>query len=357
LPQSPSAAVGSMILPLSNELGEVPTNTTALVNGLQAMVVWLALPASAKQTILAGQITKTGSWSSADSFGQVGNANFSNSVGATASATVTGTTVYLAGYVAGGYGTGTVTIDGVSKGSVSFLGSVLSGTVYPVAFRFSGLSSGSHTVVLTVASGYANIMWVAGNGSGPQTPLVGIGATIPRNTYPTQPGILNTAVQSMVANLQADGLNVIWADDNTPMSLTALPAEYSADNIHPNQYGDSIIARAWYEAFVAPAADGQFLAQVLNNTGYTAAQLSSLLKAVANLLGITSLKAGTCAMSSSTTCTVSGSYPTSPPPTCVATVQGSTAIAGACTVTNSTTITVTAASSNSQTWGVALQAR
>lgn len=56
--------------------------------------------------------------------------------------------------------------------------------------------------------------------------------------------------------------------------------------------------------------------------------------------------AATCSMSAGTTCTItvpSGSAH------CVATVQGSTAIAGACSITG-TTATVTAASSNSDTW-------
>jgi hypothetical protein len=60
---------------------------------------------------------------------------------------------------------------------------------------------------------------------------------------------------------------------------------------------------------------------------------------------------GTCAMSSSTTCTVT--LPEQPASTarCIVTAQGSTAIAGACSISG-TTATVTAASSNSATWSV-----
>lgn len=60
--------------------------------------------------------------------------------------------------------------------------------------------------------------------------------------------------------------------------------------------------------------------------------------------------AGTCLMSSATSCTftISAVYST---PLCIgATPQGTTAIAGACSVSGST-VTITAASSNSQTWG------
>ncbi len=59
--------------------------------------------------------------------------------------------------------------------------------------------------------------------------------------------------------------------------------------------------------------------------------------------------AGTCAMSTSTSCTftISVTYTT---PLCILTVQGATPMAGACSVSG-TTVTITAASSNSQTWG------
>ncbi|HKU24652.1 MAG TPA: hypothetical protein VJQ54_04220, partial [Candidatus Sulfotelmatobacter sp.] len=58
--------------------------------------------------------------------------------------------------------------------------------------------------------------------------------------------------------------------------------------------------------------------------------------------------AGTCAMSLSTSCTITISHAYSTP-VCIATVQGDSPIAGACSV-NGTTVTITAASSNSDTW-------
>jgi hypothetical protein len=63
--------------------------------------------------------------------------------------------------------------------------------------------------------------------------------------------------------------------------------------------------------------------------------------------------AGTCSMSTATTCTfvVAASFTTSP--VCITNVQGSTAIAGSCALSGST-VTITAASSNSQTWGAVL---
>jgi hypothetical protein len=62
----------------------------------------------------------------------------------------------------------------------------------------------------------------------------------------------------------------------------------------------------------------------------------------------------TCTMAASTTCTItlsSTAYATTP--VCIATVQGTTAIAAACSVSGNT-VKITAASSNSLTWGAML---
>ena len=63
--------------------------------------------------------------------------------------------------------------------------------------------------------------------------------------------------------------------------------------------------------------------------------------------------AGTCTMSSATSCTATIGTAYSSAPVCVATVQGATPIAGSCGVSG-TTVTVTAGSSNSATWGFIL---
>jgi hypothetical protein len=63
--------------------------------------------------------------------------------------------------------------------------------------------------------------------------------------------------------------------------------------------------------------------------------------------------AGTCTMSSSTSCTWTLASAYTSTPICVASVQGVTAIAVACSVSG-TAVTITAASSNSQTWGAVL---
>ncbi len=63
--------------------------------------------------------------------------------------------------------------------------------------------------------------------------------------------------------------------------------------------------------------------------------------------------AGSCAMSSSTSCTITLNAAFTGTPLCEVTAQGNTAIAGACSVSG-TTVTITAGSSNSLTWGALL---
>ena len=64
--------------------------------------------------------------------------------------------------------------------------------------------------------------------------------------------------------------------------------------------------------------------------------------------------ADTCSMSSSTSCTVTGVTATyANTPICIASEQGTGAIAGSCALSG-TTVTITAASSNSGTWGYLL---
>jgi hypothetical protein len=63
--------------------------------------------------------------------------------------------------------------------------------------------------------------------------------------------------------------------------------------------------------------------------------------------------AGTCSMSSSTSCTITLTTAYTGTPGCIVTVQSASVIAGGCTVSG-TTVTITAASSNSSTWAALL---
>lgn len=249
--KSPTAAVANMVLGLSNHLvtdADGSTKQAQLVSGLEAMVVYLALPTSLRQETINSAITYSGTdWTLSSAFGVSNNVRFSSVSGATATATVNGTTAYIGTYGFPGYANNAaVTIDGASKGTISFDTSYSGGVVAPQCFRFSGLSSGNHTVVLTVPAGgkFCNVQWMAGNGGTTQTPLVVVGATIPRSGLTAQAVSLNTDVNAMVTNLVADGLNVMYVDTNTPLSLTATPPQYFSDGVHPNEGGQQFVASA-----------------------------------------------------------------------------------------------------------------
>ncbi|MDE3149493.1 MAG: hypothetical protein KGL37_08485, partial [Acidobacteriota bacterium] len=100
-----------------------------------------------------------------------------------------------------------------------------------------------------------------------------------------------------------------------------------------------------YQSNIMSNSSSTFLAPAANVAGTLSAAV--LAQKAANSF------AGTCTMSSSTTCTATVAAAYNSVPVCIATVQGATAIAAACSVSG-TTVTITAASSNSATWGYML---
>lgn len=121
---------------------------------MRAVVGWLALPT--KKTARGAQagITFTGTWADTPSPNTCGKYTTQN--GATASATVSGDTVFI-GVSEGDYSTMgesiNVTIDGVSQGNFSVkvpgVTTWLNQWWGRAAWKFSGLGAGSHTVVVT----------------------------------------------------------------------------------------------------------------------------------------------------------------------------------------------------------------
>ena len=94
-----------------------------------------------------------------------------------------------------------------------------------------------------------------------------------------------------------------------------------------------------------PNSGGTNWTEAINATGHTFSNHINQ--------GVTGNFAGTCTMSSGTSCTITLTASYTSIPGCVATVQGTTPIASACNVSG-TTVTVTAASSNSNTWAAML---
>lgn len=249
LTASPSTTNGNISLGTANDLIDVGSFSANVAVAYEAMYVFLALPAS--QVVKSAALTTTGTCSQVAQFGQNSTVCTANGSTVTA-ANVNGTTVYIAGAINTGYDSAAaVTIDGVSKGTVSFLNpGVNASGLYPVVFRFSGLSSGPHTVVVTEsAAGTISVQWVGGNG-GTVHPYEGIGNTIPYTGQAAAVTTINSAISTIITALKSDGLNISYVNDNAPMSLTAIPPVYQ-DGVHPNALGDMYIAGAWL-GYTAP---------------------------------------------------------------------------------------------------------
>ena len=138
---------------------------------LRAAVAWSALPD--KKTARGAQagITFTGTWTDSPSPNPCGKYTTQN--GATATATVSGDTVFI-GVSEGDYAdmgeSINVTIDGVSKGT---FGVKVSGTTTYLGqwwgravWKFTGLGAGNHTVVVTQNSPsgkFLHLDWIAGS--------------------------------------------------------------------------------------------------------------------------------------------------------------------------------------------------
>lgn len=285
---SPTAAVATITNFGANESGDFTTGISQMIIGMRALMVWCALPSAA--IVMAAAATKVG-FASNNTYTFQTN-YFSSTANDTITATVNGTTVYVAGNADTAWGTATLLIDGVSQGTISFVNTtVASGGIVPVCYRFSGLSSGNHTVQVKVTSGICTVAWFAGNQGGGQAPLVIAGGMIPHTGVSAgNISTFNTALQAEVTNLKSDGLNVVYVNSGAGLSTTSAPLMY-VDGIHPNEYGASVMAKNWIEAFQTPtsypniiATGGDFLAQTLNAIGYTPARVASLLNSLDNFV-------------------------------------------------------------------------
>lgn len=225
---------------------------------LTGLVVRLAAPARVRGLDVG--MSYTGTWGNTQVYGTGKNSSVN---GATASATVSGTAVYI-GTILQDIVTGTadVRVDGVLVGSVTSNGAGMNtqhGATYaPGVFRFGGLSAGSHTVQLTITSpsGGRNIYYNEAIIGSDQLakPKVYLGC-IPRMTatgYASLPGQLssddnvaayNDIVSTLASDLVTDGMDVTLVD------AALNPAtDLAADGIHPNDAGHLKLKNAFYTA-------------------------------------------------------------------------------------------------------------
>lgn len=234
---------------------------------LYAVLVWLGIPHANKIFGQNAAITYGGSWSNNTAYG-LALGKYASTTGATATATITGTAVYI-GYTSwAGAGTMSVTIDDVSYGTIDQSVGVNTNAgigIWPSLFRVGGLSNTAHTVVLTVTSSGLNTLldFIASNDmSAIETqPRVYAGNTLLMDsTGYTQGGaqwtngsdaavtafnVINSAV---VAELAADGLLITDVDVSSAYDVTT--DLDTADHVHPNDTGHGVIADTFLASMI-----------------------------------------------------------------------------------------------------------
>lgn len=249
-----------------NDMRNIGTNAaqqTIYRNALQAALTWMAIPDANK---IKGQnttaIAYTGAWAPTVSYGGALSQQ-SAALGATATVSVYGTTVYI-GTIAQVSNTSTfsITIDGTSYGTfttASTLTTLQGRTYQPAVIRISGLTELSHTVVITTTTGTAAnnpayVSWVAGNSgmysrTGPNV-YVGNCIRFTSTGYSSFGGSdtavaqFNQIIQEVVDDLSADGLNVVLVDASgyyNPLTSGTV------DGVHPGNAGHAVLAAAFQQ--------------------------------------------------------------------------------------------------------------
>lgn len=241
-----TAETASIAIVGSNDADEgVPI--TQYLNGLGTFSTWLGLQSGMRKTV-AGMVF-SGGWSSGAVNGLA--VRFSSTAGDKATANgIQGTTIYVGTtYYRTIISSFTVKVDGTTCFTASSV--TVSADQTSQLVRCSGLSPGSHTVVIapTINGQDAVISWVGGNGGAVGAlPLVIIGNTLPRKGLTARISAQNKATARYIANLQADGLNIVYADTNSVLNLTAVPTQYDPQLIHPNALGNALVTKAFLNA-------------------------------------------------------------------------------------------------------------
>lgn len=218
---------------------------------LKAVAAFLGIPFYKKTLGQAGSFG--GSWSNYANYGgAIGKTSSSN--GATATFTVTGSTILVGTTRVPSGGTFTVTIDGAAQTSIPCVNSatdVQSLTYAPQLTIYSGLSNTSHTIILTVSGGAAcDVDWVAGlSAVDANYPFVYIGNCLRMNStgYGTYGGSDSTVatwnglISTCLADVIATGLRVTPCDVSAAFD-PSVGANIQGDGVHPTQTGHDVIA-------------------------------------------------------------------------------------------------------------------
>jgi len=256
----------SFILTGVNDMRNFGTDNAGLAyyqDALYAALAWLAVPDGEKIKGAGDNVVYTGVWDNTPFYNRIGRR--SSRRNDTAAFTVSGATIYI-GSVAwfGGTGAFSVTVDGTEKGtwSCSTTRKPASGAGYaPFLVRLTGLASGPHRVVLTVASDAGDVCfdWAAGTAGGAATPgpnvfvgnslrlrPAGYAAEAPLWNHGSDEAVaaINARIRTVCDDLARDGRNVFHVDASAvydPMSSDIS----TMDEIHPSDQGMAKIAAAF----------------------------------------------------------------------------------------------------------------
>lgn len=244
-------------------------------DALRAHLVWLGVTHTMKTlgTTTTGTLYKPtytgGGWAATDAWSGTEYGKNTTTSAESVSIPVYGTTVYLttiSQYNAAAYTSNyAVTIDGNAVGTFDLkpgnnanITTVNAKTYGERCHRFSGLSSGAHTMVVTRSAGTGPLYfeWAAGNQSATQTsipyaarPRVVVGQ-VTRQTAGYGSGgsdanvnTYNAAIQSVVSELVSDGLNITIVNTIDAINQTT----DMADAIHPDDSGHEKLARVFLD--------------------------------------------------------------------------------------------------------------
>jgi lysophospholipase L1-like esterase len=196
--------------------------------------------------------------------------------GSSVSFTLNGSVIYIsAGMQDGTAGQFSITIDGTMAGTYNGFGqhgsaikTVLYGTTAAPQLIRIPVSTGSHTITFTVLSPTVWFDWAATNAGIDRSngPLVAAGGPPLQRTddgrggnQPAEMQAYSGPVQANVSTLAADGLNVRYADTNNAFAgsqngkpVVDLAITNGYDDVHPNDYGHSLLAQAMIAGFRSP---------------------------------------------------------------------------------------------------------
>jgi hypothetical protein len=249
-----NTSVASIYLAGANEIQQSFT-AAEVAAAMMNMNLWLSLPASLIKT--HSSFTLTGTWSSNSHFGLADEV--SDTVGSTATATVTGSTVYVSLVVNSDFGSQVfdVLVDGVSSsGGAGYVPGAPGSQNYPYTLRLPGYAAGSHTVEVSLigpGTGFVVVQWMAGNGNGNEgtaSAVVVTGGVMPISGVSSGTAATwNTAFQTVNTNLQSDGLRCYFINSYNSISLSADPPQYTDAALHPNVIGYALITANWIQFF------------------------------------------------------------------------------------------------------------